>query len=105
MILFWRDDKRRLCEAMDWSLYSVRGERIHLQSEAALIAFLQSHPDTEYHLRNYRLREDMDPHREIDDPHAAAYGPESGHLFCGAVRYDSVVGRVVCGGKEVSGGP
>jgi hypothetical protein len=82
---------------MDWSLYTVMGERIHLASEEALVGYLRSRPDTEFHLRNYRLREDMDPHREIDDPRAADYGPESGHIFCGAVRYDSGLDRVVSG--------
>jgi hypothetical protein len=95
MILFWRDDRRRLYQALDWSLYTTMGERIYLVSEEALFSFLRSRPDTEFHLRNYRLREDMDPHREIDDPKAADYGAESGHIFCGAVRYDSTSGRVI----------
>jgi hypothetical protein len=97
MILFWRDDGRRLYEAVDWSLYTVMGERIHLASEEALVGYLQSRPDTDFHLRNYRLREDMDLHREIDDPRAVDYGPGSGHIFCGAVRYDSASDRVVSG--------
>jgi hypothetical protein len=83
---------------MDWSLYSVNGERVYLPSEEALVGYLLAHPDKEYHLRNYRLREDMDSHREIDNAKVADYGPESGHIFCGAVRYDSGSGRVVCGG-------
>jgi hypothetical protein len=73
------------------------GERIHLASEEALVGYLQSRPDTDFHLRNYRLREDMDLHREIDDPRAVDYGPGSGHIFCGAVRYDSASDRVVSG--------
>lgn len=97
MILFWQDDGRRLCQALDWSLYSIKGERIHLLSEEALNAFLQTHPDTEFHLRKYRLREDMDAHREIDEPGPDALGPDSGHIFCGAVHYDSTTGRVVSG--------
>ncbi len=97
MILFWQDDGRRLCEALDWSLYTVMGERIHLASEEALLSYLRSRPDTEFHLRNYRLREDMDPHREIDDPKAADYNAQSGHIFCGAVRYDSASEQVVSG--------
>jgi hypothetical protein len=95
MILFWRNGGRRLCQALDWSLYTVMGERIHLVSEEALVNYLRSRPDTEFHLRNYRLREDMDLHREIDNPNVTDYGPESGHIFCGAVRYDSASDRVV----------
>jgi hypothetical protein len=97
MILFWRDNGRRLCQALEWSLYTVMGERIPVGSEESLVGYLRSRPDTEFHLRNYRLREDMDPHREIDDPKAADYGADSGHIFCGAVRYDSTSGRVISG--------
>jgi len=97
MILFWQDGGRRLCEALDWSLYSVLGERIFVPSEEALVSYLKARPDTDFHLRKYRLREDMDPHREIDDAQAADYGPNSGHLFCGAVRFDSSVDRIVSG--------
>jgi hypothetical protein len=97
MILFWQDDGRRLCQALDWSLYTPAGERIPLASEGALVEYLRARPDTEFYLRNYRLRKDMEPHREIDDARAADYGPESGHIFCGAVRYDSTNGRVVSG--------
>jgi hypothetical protein len=97
MILFWRDGGRRLCQALDWSLYTVTGERVFLASEEALVGFLRERPDTEYNLRRYRLREDMDPHREIDDARAADYGPGSGHIFCGPVRYDSATGQVVSG--------
>jgi hypothetical protein len=97
MILVWKDDRRRLCEALDWSLYSVKGDRIFLLSEEALVGYLRANPDTEYNLRGYRLREDMDTHREIY-PRPADYGPDSGHIFCGAVRYDSAAGRVVSGG-------
>jgi len=95
MILFWQDGGRRLCQALDWSLYTVKGERVHLASEEALTSYLRERSDTEFHLRNYRLREDMASHREIDDPQAADYGPESGNIFCGAVQYDSAAGRVV----------
>jgi hypothetical protein len=98
MILFWQDGGRRLCQALDWSLYSANGERVHLASEEALVSYLRSHPDTDYHLRNYRLREDMAPHHEIDDARPADYGPESGHIFCGAVRYDSSADRVIRAG-------
>lgn len=97
MVLFWQDDGRRLCQALDWSLYTVLGERIHLPSEEALIHYLRARPDQEFHLRNYRLREDMASHREIDNPLAADYGPTSGHIFCGAVRYDSLADRVISG--------
>ncbi len=97
MILFWREDRRRLYQALDWSLYTAMGERIHLVSEEALVSYLRTRPDTEFHLRNYRLLEDMDLHCEIDDPNAADYGPESGHVFCGAVRYDSASARVISG--------
>jgi len=96
MILFWKDSGRKLCEALDWSLYSAKGDRVFVLSEQALVGYLRANPDTEHNLRGYRLREDMDAHREID-PGAANYGPDSGHLFCGAVRYDSATGRVVCG--------
>jgi len=99
MILFWQDGKRRLCEALDWSLYSVMGERIFLPTESALLDYLKARPDKEFHLRNYRLREDMNPHREIDEARAADYGPDSGHLFCGAIRFDSSAGRVVSNGS------
>jgi len=99
MVLFWQGDRRRLCQALDWSLYSVKGERIYLGSEEDLVGYLRARPDTEFHLRSYRLREDMDPRREIDDPKAADYGPGSGHIFCGAVRYDSAAGRVVSSGE------
>jgi hypothetical protein len=99
MILFWQDSGRRLCQALDWSLYSAKGERVSLHSEEALVGYLREHPDTEYHLRNYRLREDMASHREID-LQAADCGPESGHLFCGAIRYDSAAGRVVSTGAR-----
>ena len=99
MVLFWQDSGRRLCQALDWSLYSVKGERIYLGSEEDLVGYLRARPDTEFHLRSYRLREDMDAHREIDDPEAADYGPGSGHIFCGAVRYDSAAGRVVSSGE------
>jgi hypothetical protein len=97
MILFWQDGRRRLCQALDWSLYSVLGERISLQSEEVLLDYLRARPDTAFHLRNYRLREDMASHREIDDAKVADYGSDSGHIFCGGVRYDSVAGRVVSG--------
>jgi hypothetical protein len=97
MILFWQDGGRRLCQALDWSLYTVMGERIHLASEEALVGYLRSRPDIEFNLRNYRLREDMDPHREIDDPQEADYDTKSGHIFCGAVRYDAASDRVVSG--------
>jgi hypothetical protein len=39
----------------------------------------------------------MDPHREIDDPKVADYDARSGHIFCGAVRYDSASEKVVSG--------
>lgn len=97
MILFWQDGKRRFCQALDWSLYTRNGKRVRLQSEEALLDHLREHPDTEFHLRNYRLREDMAPHREID-ARAADSGPESGHIFCGAVRYDSASGTVLSSG-------
>jgi len=97
MILFWQDGGRRLCQALDWSLYTPMGERIFVRSEEALLDYLRARPGIEFHLRNYRLREDMDPHREIEDARAADYGPDSGHLFCGAVHYDSAAGRVVSG--------
>jgi hypothetical protein len=99
MVLFWQDGRRRLCEALDWSLYSVMGQRIFVPTESALVDYLKARPDVEFHLRNYRLREDMNPHREIDGARAADYGPDSGHLFCGPVRYDTVLGRVVCKGQ------
>jgi hypothetical protein len=95
MILFWQDGGRRLCQTLDWSLYTVKGERVHLASEEALVGYLRERPDTEFHLRNYRLREDMASHREIDDPRAADYAAESGNIFCGAIRYDSTAGQVV----------
>jgi hypothetical protein len=99
MVLFWQDGRRRLCEALDWSLYSVMGERIFVPTELALVDYLKARPNIEFHLRNYRLREDMNPHREIDDARAADYGADSGHLFCGAVRYDSSSDRVVSSGQ------
>ena len=68
MVLFWQGDRRRLCQALDWSLYSVKGERIYLGSEEDLVGYLRARPDAEFHLRSYRLREDMDPHREIALP-------------------------------------
>src|SRR5258708_3588704 len=95
MILFWQDDRRRLFQALDWSLYTVKGERVHLASEEALAGYLRASADTEFTLRNYRLREDMASHREIDDPKVVDYGPESGNIFCGTIRYDSAAGRVV----------
>jgi hypothetical protein len=95
MILFWKDDRRRLCQALDWSLYTAGGERVRLGSEEALLEYLKGRPDTVFYLQSYRLREDMGPFLEIDDPRAGDYGPESGHIFCGEVRYDSAAGRVV----------
>jgi hypothetical protein len=95
MILFWRDSGRRLCEALEWSLYSVTGDRVYVPSQEALVGHLRAHPDVDFNLRRFRLREDTDPHVEIDDPKAADYGPESGHIFCGTVRYDTTAGRVV----------
>ena len=63
-----------------------------------LVDHLQANPDIEYNLRGYRLLGDAGTHREIDDPRQVDFGPESGHIFCGTVRYDSAVARVVsCG--------
>lgn len=98
MILFWRDDGRTLCEALDWSVYTLNGERVRLESEAALVDHLRAHPDTQFYLWNYRLRKDMAPHREIEAARAADYGPGSGHIFCGVVRYDSAAGAVLSDG-------
>src|SRR5689334_6563674 len=78
MILFWQGGGRVLCEALDWSLYSAKGDRIFVVSEEALVGYLRANPDTEHNLRCYRLRQDMDAHREIG-PDAADYGPGSGH--------------------------
>jgi hypothetical protein len=64
MILFWQDDGRRLCQAQDCSLYTVQGEQVHLLAEEVLATYLQARPDTDFHLRNYLLREEMSSHAE-----------------------------------------
>ena len=55
-----------------------------------VIAYLHANPDTDF------LLETVQTGRQLLGTSKAKYGPASGDVFCGRVRFDSVANVVLC---------
>ena len=55
-----------------------------------VIAYLHANPDTDF------LLETVQTGQQLPGKGKAKYGPASGDVFCGRVRYDSAANAVLC---------